>query len=53
MIYRRREQRIKWTVYLRKSTVERLNKIVEKSGFYKSDVIDTALLEYIERCENK
>ena len=52
-IYRRREERIKWTVYLKKSTVERLEKLVDKSGYYKSDVIDVALEEYVEKLEKE
>ena len=50
-IYRRREERMKWTVYLKVSTIKRLEKLVEKSSYYKSDVIDVALEEYVEKLE--
>ena len=52
-IYRRREERMKWTVYLKVSTIKRLEKLVEKSSYYKSDVIDVALEEYVEKLEKE
>ena len=52
-IYRRRELRMKWTVYLKVSTIKRLEKLVEKSGYYKSDIIDNALEEYVEKLEKE